>query len=112
MYYQAQAADCGACPRKAECTKAKKRSVSRHLYEDALNRMQERTTPQIMHLRRCTVEHPFAGLKYHIFGHPRLLLRGSAGAAIEVGIAIMAYNFKRIVNILGPANMIRKFQPT
>jgi transposase len=46
--------------------------------EEALNRMHRRATPQIMRLRRSTVEHPFATLKYRIFGHPRFLLRGLA----------------------------------
>jgi len=36
-----------------------------------------------MRLRRCTVEHPFATLKYRTFGHPRLLLRRAAGAETE-----------------------------
>ena len=40
--------------------------------------------------RRSTVEHPFATIKYRIFGHPRLLMRGLSGARIEIGIATMA----------------------
>jgi transposase len=75
------------------------------LYEDALNRMQERVTPEAMRLRRCTVEHPFATIKYRIFGHPRLLVRGLAGARAEIGIATMAYNLKRITNVLGAATL-------
>jgi hypothetical protein len=31
--------------------------------------MQERMTPEAMRLRRSTVEHPFATIKYRIFGH-------------------------------------------
>ena len=54
-----------------------------------------------MRLRRCTVEHPFATLKYRIFGNPRLLLRGLGGAQTEIGLATMAYNLKRMVNVLG-----------
>src|SRR5882724_3867185 len=38
--------------------------------------MLHRATPEMMRLRRSTVEHPFAALKYRIFGHPRFLLRG------------------------------------
>jgi len=56
------------------------------------NRMQERVTPEAMRLRRCTVEHPLATIKYRIFGHPRLLTRGLTGARAEIGIATMAYN--------------------
>ena len=56
------------------------RMVSRHWHDEALQRMQQRATPEAMRLRRSTVEHPFATLKYHIFGHPRFLLRGRQGA--------------------------------
>ena len=52
-----------------------------------------------MRLRRSTVEHPFGTLKYRIFGHPRLLLRGLSGAKTEIGIAVMAYNLKRMINL-------------
>jgi len=38
--------------------------------------MQQRATSEMMRLRRSTAEHPFASLKYRIFGHPRFLLRG------------------------------------
>src|ERR1035441_9738282 len=72
VYYQAQAADCGSCPLKPRCTAAAQRILSRHLDEDALNRMHQRATPTLMRLRRSTVEHPFGTLKYRIFGHPRL----------------------------------------
>lgn len=45
--------------------------------------MQQRATPAVMQLRRRTVEHPFAILKYAIFGHPRFLLRGLEGTRAE-----------------------------
>jgi IS5 family transposase len=75
--------------------------VKRHLYDDALNRMHQRATPTVMRLRRSTVEHPFATLKYSIFGHPRFLLRGVSGAQTEISLATMAYNLKRMLNVLG-----------
>lgn len=64
-----------------------------------------------MRLRRSTVEHPFGTLKYRIFGHPRLLLRGLHGAQTEIGIAIMAYNLKRMVNLLGAKHLTQAFTP-
>jgi hypothetical protein len=54
-----------------------------------------------MRLRRGTVEHPFALLKYSIFGHPRFLLRGLAGAQTEISFGTMVYNLKRMINLLG-----------
>ena len=105
--YKASSGDCGTCSLKSRCTQAPRRGLARHLYEDALNRMHERVTPEAMRLRRCTVEHPFATIKYRIFGHPRLLMRGLTGARAEIGIATMAYNLKRITNVLGAAKVTK-----
>jgi len=52
------------------------------------------------------VEHPFASLKYRIFGNPRFLLRGLHGAQAEISLATMVYNLKRMLNGLG-ANRLR-----
>jgi transposase len=101
VLYAASAKDCGSCPLKNQCTKGARRTVRRHLYDDALKRMHERATPEAMRLRRSTVEHPFATLKYRILGHPRLLLRGLAGAQTEISLATIAYNMKRMINVLG-----------
>jgi hypothetical protein len=70
IMYRASVGDCGTCSLKPRCTQAPRRGLARHLYEDALNRMQERVTTEVMRLRRSTVEHPFATIKYCIFGHP------------------------------------------
>lgn len=92
---------CGACAMKSRCTNSPRRFVNIHLHEGALQRMQQRATPEMMRLRRSTVEHPFASLKYLIFGHPRFLLRGVAGAQTEMSLATMVYNLKRMLNLLG-----------
>ncbi len=94
---------CGACALKPQCTLSSRRMVKRHVHEGALQRMQQRATPAAMQLRRCTVEHPFAILKYVIFGHPRFLLRGLEGTRSEVSLAVMAYNLKRMLNLMGGA---------
>jgi hypothetical protein len=67
--------------------------------------MQERATPEVMRLRRSTVEHPFATLKYRIFGHPRFLLRGLNGARTEMSLAVMVYNLKRMTKVLGASQL-------
>src|SRR5271163_672786 len=105
IVYEAAASDCGTCSLKPRCTQAQKRSVSRHLYEDALNRMQERVTPAAMRLRRCTAEHPFAPIRDRIFGHPLLLMRGLSGVRGEIALATMAYNIKRMTNVLGATKL-------
>jgi transposase len=92
---------CSACAMKSRCTDAPQRFLNRHLHDGALERMQQRATPEMMRLRRSTVEHPFASLKYRIFGHPRFLLRGLVGAQTEISLAAMVYNLKRMVKVLG-----------
>jgi transposase len=111
VMYAADPQVCGGCPLKARCTTAPRRWITRHLHEAALQRMQQRATPDAMRLRRSIVEHPFATLKYHIFGHPRLLLRGLSGRRTEIGLATMAYNLKRMVNVLGCAALTRALLP-
>ena len=103
--YAGKAAVCGACPLRADCTTAARRTVKRHLYEDALQRMQQRATAEAMRLRRCVVERVFAALKYSSFGHPRFLLRGRGGAQTEISLASMAYNLKRMMAVLGGAGL-------
>lgn len=101
VVYGASPQICGSCPLKSQCTNAPQRSVQRHLYEEALQRMQQRAKAEIMRWRRCLAEHPFAALKYHIFGHPRFLLRGRMGAQTEMSLATLAYNLKRMLKVLG-----------
>lgn len=112
IFYTASKDDCGACAMKPRCTQAPQRLVMRLLDEDALNRMHQRATPEAMRLRRSTVEHPFAALKYRIFGHPRLLLRGTRGAQTEISLATMAYNINRMLNVLGALNFTAKLKIT
>jgi transposase len=103
VIYAARQEDCGSCSLKSKCTNAKRRSVSRHFYEEALEanaqRMAER--PEMMTLRRQTVEHPFDFIKNRVFVNARLLLRGKSGAAAESSLAVLAYNIKRVFNMKG-----------
>jgi transposase len=103
VVYVGEAAVCSACPLRAHCTTSQRRTVKRHLYEDALQRMQQRATAEAMRLRRCVVERVFAELKYRSFGHPRFLLRGLGGAQTEISLATLAYNLKRMLKVLGGA---------
>ena len=79
--------------------------VTRHVYEDALPRMQQRATAEAMRLRRVVVERVFAELKYRSFGHPRFLLRGRGGAQTEISLATLAYNLKRMMRVLGGTSL-------
>jgi hypothetical protein len=100
VYYAGRPEVCGACPIKLRCTLGAQCLVSRNLH-DELQRMQQRATAEAMRLRRSTVEHPLATLKYPIFGHPRFLLRGRQGAQAEMSLVVIVYNLKYMMNVLG-----------
>lgn len=103
-------AACGGCALKGQCTGAKQRWVSRHFEEEVLERTRQRLEhyPEAMALRRESAEHPFANLKYGILGNARLLLRGINGARGEMALAVLAYNFRRALNLLGVRPMQQK----
>jgi transposase len=111
IIYQARERACNACALKACCTQARRRTVYRQVHEEALERMRQRATAEAMRLRRCCAEHPFASLKYRIFGHPRFLLRGRSGAQSEISLAVLSYNLKRMLRVMGPAKLIGRLAP-
>ena len=98
---------CGDCQIKAQCTQGKQRTVTRHFDEASFERMAARLEgyPEAMAQRRAIVEHPFGTLKCHIFGTGRLLLRGMKGAKTEMALGILAYNFRRAVNLMTPRRL-------
>jgi transposase len=108
IIYLANAKDCGGCSLKQRCTASTARRVSRHMFKESLTRMNQRAAT--MRLRRSVVEHPFATIKYRIWGRHRLLLRGRAGAHAELSLAVMAYNLKRMANVLGTAHLTQALQ--
>lgn len=101
IVYAGQVEVCRACVLRSRCTVGSRRLLKKHLHDEALERMRRRATVEAMRLRRSLVEHPFAALKYHIFGHPRFLLRGLSGAQTEISLGVMAYNLKRMINAVG-----------
>ena len=105
IVYAGQRSVCGACTLRARCTVSSRRLLKKHLHDQALERTRQRATPEAMRLRRCLAEHPFAALKYQIFGHPRFLLRGLRGAQTEISLAAMAYNLRRMMSVLGGVNL-------
>jgi transposase len=107
VLYAAEAQMCGACAMKNRCTSTSRRWVTRHLHEGALQRMNQRATAQLVRLRRCTVERPFAVLKHVILGNARFLLRGRDGAQIEISLATLAYNLKTMIHVLGAYKLAR-----
>lgn len=109
IYATKEAVTCAQCAQKPRCAAGSRRFISRHIEEAVLERIQRRTAdrPDMMRLRRATVEHPFGTLKERILGNGRLLMRGISGARSELSLAALAYNFKRVGNILGTTRMLQ-----
>ncbi len=103
IYATRSPSTCRDCPAKGQCTAGTQRTISRHQDEAVYERTQARLArhPEMMALRRQTVEHPFGTIKERILGNARLLLRGLAGATAELNLAVLAYNFRRVTNLLG-----------
>jgi transposase len=106
--YQAAISDCSGCPLKGQCTSAQRRYLSRHVHEEAFERMEQRMQahPSMMVRRRSIVEHPFGNLKQWLFGNARFLLRQLEGARAEMALAVNAYNLKRAINVLGARQLM------
>lgn len=103
VVYAAPVERCKACALKPQCTGSRQRFVSRLLNADAVEANARRVTqqPEMMKLRRRTVEHPFGTIKHEILRNARLLMRGLSGARGELSLAVLAYNLKRLTNWKG-----------
>lgn len=101
---------CGGCPLKGQCTAAEKRTIVRDLHEDERQAMHERAMadPAWMKLRRELAEHPFGTIKWLM---PRFLLRGLAKAKAEFALAVLGYNLKRAIAVLGVPTLLAALKP-
>ena len=99
---------CPRCPLKARCTPGDYRRVTRWEHEAILETMQRRLDrqPQAMTLRRRTIEHVFGTLK-HWMGSTHFLTRGLQRVSTEMALHVLAYNFKRVIKLLGMAKTMR-----
>ena len=73
--------------------------------------MQERLDcdPEIMRVRRQTVEHPYGTLKLWM-GSAHFLTRTLSRVSTEMSLHVLAYNLKRVMNILGVKPLIQAIQ--
>ena len=102
---------CPRCPLKAQCTTSAYRRIARWEHEAVLEAMQARLDrqPELMRLRRCTVEHPFGTIK-HWMGATHFLMRTLAHVRTEMSLHVLAYDLKRVMRILGVAPLLRALQ--
>ena len=62
--------------------------------------------PGKMKQRRCTVEHVFGTLKFWM-GSAHFLMKKLNNVGTEMSLHVLAYNLRRVLNILGVEEMMR-----
>ena len=99
---------CPRCPLKRQCTSSSYRRITRWEHEAVLEAMQRRLDrkPETMTLRRRTIKHVFGTLK-HWMGSTHFLMRGLEHVGTEMCLHVLAYNFKRLITLLGMAKLMR-----
>lgn len=98
-YYIASA--CTGCAVKSKCTSAAFRQIKRLMNAEVLERVEARVRagPEKLKLRKELAEHPFGTIKRGM-GQGYFLMRGLQKVSTEMSITIMAYNMKRVMNIM------------
>lgn len=98
---------CPTCAVKPQCTTGDYRRIARWEHEDVLERMQRRldARPKLAMIRRCTVEHPFGTLKGWM-GATHFLTKTLPKVRTEMSLHVLAYNMKRMMNILGTQTLM------
>lgn len=105
-YYGTRA--CEHCALRANCTRSRRRNIARSWFAAAAERAHERARnkPYLMRLRAATAEHPFGNLKAML--HGGFHLRTLAKVKGDMALAVLAYNLKRAVSVLGIDHLIEK----
>ena len=76
--------------------------MARWEHEAVLDEMQVRLdqAPEMMRIRRQTVEHPFGTIKAWM-GATHFLTRTIGRVSTEMSLHVLAYNMKRVIKLLG-----------
>lgn len=100
---------CKSCELRSKCSINKKgiRCIKRWVDEAILEAMARRVAehPEKVELRKCLAEHPFGTIK-RVMNQGYFLMRGLTKVGAETSLTILAYNLKRVINILGVKTMI------
>jgi transposase len=98
---------CDDCAIRSQCTDGKFRAVSGLENEAVLDRMATRLArrPGVLDRRRETVEHPFGTIKQWM-NQGAFLMRGLEKVRAEFSLTALAYNLRRVLNIVGFAELM------
>jgi len=99
-YYRASG--CKTCALKKQCTRNKaNRTITREANEGLMEAMAARmkAEPWKFKLRKTLAEHPFGTIK-RWFGYTHFLLKGLEKVRCEWSLTTLAYNLKRVLNLV------------
>ena len=98
---------CVRCSIKSQCTPSDYRRVSRWEHESVVEAAAARLVghPDVMRIRRATVEHPFGTLKAWM-GSTHFLTRTLECVSTEMSLHVLAYNMKRVINLVGAQKLL------
>ncbi len=98
---------CQSCAIKDRCTTGKERRITRWEHEHVLEAVERRLDehPEKMRRRRETVEHPFGTIKSWM-GSTHFQMKTLKRVSTEMALHVLAYNLKRVMNILGIGPLI------
>jgi transposase len=93
---------CQDCAIKDQCTTGKEHRITRWEHEEVLETVQRRLDehPEKMRQRRETVEHPFGTIKSWM-GYTHFQMKTLKRVRTEMALHVLAYNLKRVINIMG-----------
>jgi len=110
--YMLDVMTCRACNLKPQCSKSNSpRRIARWEHQGKLDHMHDLMTsmPDSMLIRKQTVEHPFGTIKSWM-GSTHFLTRRFKNVSTEMNLHVLAYNLKRVIQIVGVKSLIGAMQ--
>lgn len=112
-FWQYRTKSCKSCVARNRCTTAKNgKLIERNVYSPIFEKNKENiiANPELYKRRQAIVEHPFGTLKRQ-WGYSYVLSKkGIARASADVGLMLVAYNLRRLLNILGMQTVMAYIQ--
>ena len=105
---------CNNCPMRSECTTAKVNGkiIQRSEYTQHIenNAKRIKASGDLYKQRQAIVEHPFGTMKRQ-WGFDHIMTKkGIKRASADFGFIALAYNLKRLINILGSKDLLKWFK--
>ena len=102
---------CSSCPLQAKCTTSNARRIKRWEKEQILEAAEAelKKQPNAMRQRKMLVEHPYGTIK-HCMGATHFVMKRLPNVRAEMSLHVLAYNLRRVINILGVPKLIAELQ--